>query len=147
MGSPFLAVFIDLCTGWMKVAPLTKVYVLYSELMLSMKTDSGLNGWSEEQLMELNYRIEKFKRSLIRKFSDHCYFGLHTLVGPLLHQVVKYLQEFGTSSVSNTSSFEQYSVIIKHGHRQTSRRSDTCTNETERTVGCKTDWTLTDSSM
>lgn len=54
---PFLAGIIKRCTEWMKEAPLTKVRLRFSKLMLGMTTDKGRDGWSERQLMLLRYFI------------------------------------------------------------------------------------------
>lgn len=120
--SPFPAEIIDLYTRGMKEAPVTKVYVLYSKLMLIIKTDNCCKGWVEQQLMQLNYCLEQFKRALVRTFRDHCIFGLYTVTLHLLGQVVEGLQPFDTLSVLPASPFEQYSLNINNAYKQTSSR-------------------------
>lgn len=57
---PFLAGFIDRCTKWMEAAPLTKVYVLYSELMLNITEENRCEGWYGNEVVELEYQVEQF---------------------------------------------------------------------------------------
>lgn len=49
---------------------------LYSEIMPSTMTDNGRSGWSERQLMDLEYRREQFKTSLVWTFSGDLNIGL-----------------------------------------------------------------------
>lgn len=93
---PFLAWFMDQCHGRMQGAPLKKVHVFNSKLMRCMTTDSDCKGRMERQLLDLKYRNEMFRISLVRSFSDHCNFELYTLKFRLLDYVVKYLPAFRT---------------------------------------------------
>lgn len=102
----------------MKEAPPTKMLMLYSELMLNMKTDNYSKPWSEEQLMKVKYSMEQFKISLVRTFSDHCNFQLYLLNFHLLYQVVADLWEFGTLLALDTSMFEQYNLNLNRAYRQ-----------------------------
>lgn len=76
-GFPFLAGLVDRCSGCKKESVLTKIYVLYFQLMLSMTTDKC--HWRERQVMKLEFGIDHFKNSILRTFRDHCPFGLYAL--------------------------------------------------------------------
>lgn len=91
---PFLAGSIDGCTAHMKEAPLTKVHVLYSELLLCMTTDNGRKSWSEMWLGDWEYRTGQFKRSLLRPVSDHFNLELYTLKFHVPDHVVEVLLAF-----------------------------------------------------
>lgn len=52
-------------------APLTEVHVLNSRLMLSITKEISSEGGNEKELLALKFRVEQFKRLLVRKFSDH----------------------------------------------------------------------------
>lgn len=103
---PFAAELIDQYTGWMEEAPVTKVQVLYSELILRMMTDNCPKGWSERQVMYPQSHIEQFQKSLVRTLSDHCDSGLKTLKFHLLHHAVEYFQAFSTMAVLYASPFQ-----------------------------------------
>lgn len=113
MISPFLVGFTNICTGWVEKTPLTKVHVLYPDLMLTMTKDDVSEGWNENKLIELQYKIEEFQSLLVRTFGEHCNSGLYILKFHLLDHVVEDLRLFGTLSVLDASRFEQYSVSIK----------------------------------
>lgn len=55
---PFLAGFMKMCTERVEETLLTKVYVLYSEPMLSMEKDQASERWNENKLKELQCKIE-----------------------------------------------------------------------------------------
>lgn len=97
--------------------------------------------------MEVKYRVEPSKISLVRTFSDHPTFGLSTLKFHLLHIDVEDLRGFGTLLVLDASRFEQVNVNMKHDYKQTSGETDQKMNETLRIVGCMLNWTWTNSRM
>lgn len=82
-----------------------RLHVIYSEQKPSMTIDNECKRWSESQLMQLEYGIEKFKISLVNVFSDHCNFGLYTLNVILHDHAVEHKQVFCTISVLDASPF------------------------------------------
>lgn len=91
----------------MKKALLTKAHLPYSKPILSMSTDNSRKGWSPRRLMELKDCMQKFKRSIVKTFSDHCSSGLCILKFHLLDHVLEGWWTFCTLSVPDTSLFEQ----------------------------------------
>lgn len=84
---PFLAGFLDQCSGWIKKDPLTEIHVLYSKLMLSMTTDC--KGWGERQLMGVKFYLDQINnKSIERRFSYHCNFKLYSLKFHLQDHVI-----------------------------------------------------------
>lgn len=144
---PFLGRSSDQSTGWMKEAPLTKIHVLYLDLMLNMTTDNGCRGRSEGHPVELEYYKEQFKRSLVRTSSDHCKLGLYMLKVHLLYHAVEDLKAFGTLSLLHDSSIGQYRVNIKHVYKPAFWKRDTYMHETVTIVGCRVNWKKTDLRM
>lgn len=60
----FITRIIDQYTKWMIEASLRKVSLLYFELMLNNTTDNNRQDWSERQLMQGYYRVEKPKQEI-----------------------------------------------------------------------------------
>lgn len=143
MGVSFLSRFIDRCAGWIEEAPLTKLNVLYFELLQSMLTDNGPKGFRERYLMELKFTLEHLKRSFVKTFSDHCNLRSYTLKYRLLDDIVKDGWAVGILSVLNASHLEQCNVNHKYVYRHTSRRRNPCMNKTVLMVGCTVNWTQT----
>lgn len=71
---PFLAAFLDRCTGLVEEPPLTKLHVLYFELVKSMTKDEVSEGWNKNKLMKLQCKIKEFR---------NCWSG-HLLHTPIL---------------------------------------------------------------
>lgn len=114
---PFLLTFIYICTEWMKRTTLTKVNVLFSELVLNVWRENGCEGGNKKELLNLEYRVEPFKRVFVRMFSQQCIHGVYTLKFHPLDQVVENFQAFDILSTVDTPSCEQYSVPLKRAHR------------------------------
>lgn len=143
----FLVGFIDQCTRGMKQALLMKIQRSIPSWYWVWRPILCAKAWSESQLMELKYRPEQFKRSLVRTFSENCNFALYTLKYYLLDQVVQDLQKSNTLSVSHASQFEQYNVNIKHDYRQTSKWRDTCMKKTVGMAWSRMNWTQNELRM
>lgn len=114
---PFLAGFIFRCSGWVEETSLSKVHVLYSELLLSMTKVEISEGLNENRLTELQRKREEFKKLLLRKFSAYCSSGLYTPKFHLLDHVGEDLEVFETLSVLDASPFEQNNVNKKQTYR------------------------------
>lgn len=53
--------FMNECEGWRELDLLAKMYVLYSELMLSTARKDDSEKWNENKLFELKYGIERVR--------------------------------------------------------------------------------------
>lgn len=127
---PFVAAFIDRCTGHERTAPMTRVHTMYSEIVNEVTGDGEYKIRSEEELVKLEERVKEFKRELVERFDDHCESGLYTLKFHLLDHMVEDIRKFGTLSVLDGSPFEHFNVHIKQAYRKTSQRRSTRMMET-----------------
>lgn len=50
----------------MEKAPLKKLHVRFSELVLSIPREKSCEPWNKKELLELEYIGEKFERFLVR---------------------------------------------------------------------------------
>lgn len=74
--------------------PRTKLHVFFFDLTLNMANDEVGEGWNDSKLMELQCRIEIFKRFFVQAFCEYCSSVLYTMKFHLLDQVVEDLRDF-----------------------------------------------------
>lgn len=127
---PILTAFLDRYTGWVGKVSLTKVYVLYSKLMISMAKHDKKKVQNGHELKKLQMKVNRFKILLVETFSKHCTSDLFTLKFRLRDHAVEDLHVFNTLSVFYAASFERYDGDFKQAYKQRSQRRVTCMKET-----------------
>lgn len=114
----FWLVFIERCAGWMEEPPMTIVNVLYSELNAECARRKRLGEWNDKELLKLQYKVEQFKRLLVRTFRKQCNSAIYTLKFNLPDHTVEELLVFGTLSVLG-ALFGHYNKNVKHAYSRT----------------------------
>lgn len=118
----FIAAFIDWSTECEKTAPMTRVHTRYNEIVAGATGDVEQRAWGAVDLSTFESRVKIFKKMLIDAFDERCNLRLYTLKYHLLHYMVKYIQKFGTLSVSRSSPHKHFIVHIKQAYSRTSQR-------------------------
>lgn len=131
---PFIFAYVDSWLGYSEEAPLTKIHVLYTDLVNRLMSDNYSNGWSDAELQDLRSTVLTFKKQVWSLFGPHCDRGLNTLKFHLLDHLVDDLQRFGTVRVLSASPYEHYNVVIKQSYSGTSKRLQTRERDTIRNL-------------
>lgn len=101
---PFPAAYIDRCTGFVQEAPLAKVHVLCSKLVIGMTVDVEKGGLNKHKQLQL--QVVKFRTLLVETFRGHSSSGPLTLKFYLLICVVEDLCVIGFLFFLDASPFE-----------------------------------------
>lgn len=136
---PFVAAFIDRSLGFEEKCELTRMNVLYIEIINKVLVDHRDRRWREGELLRLRGEIREFKSVVEGAFASHCPSGLYTLKYHLLDHLVEDLERFGSISFMDAGPFEHFNVVIKQSYRMTSRRLTTRMDETVQRMGSAVD--------
>lgn len=130
MSFPFIFGYVGTWLGYYEDASLTRVHVMYTDLVNRVMSDNNSNGWSTEDLEELRSTVLLFKKQVWALFGPHCDRGLNTLKFHLLDHLVDDLQRFGTIRVLSASPYEQFNLIVKQSYSGTLKRLHTRERDT-----------------
>ena len=127
---PFIFGYVDSWLGYAEDAPLTKIHVMYTDLVNRLMSNNNGNGWSTGELQDLRSAVHLFKEHVWTLFGPHCDRGLNTLKFHLLDHLVDDLERFGTIHVLNASPYEHFNLIVKQSYAGTSKRLQTRERDT-----------------
>ena len=127
---PFVYAYVDYWLGFSETAPLSSLHTLYTDIILSIRTENFNRCWTAQDLSNLKSSISHFKKMASYIFSPHCSRGFITLKMHLLDHLVDDLERFGSFGVLSASPFEHYNSSIKKAYSATSKRLLTRTADT-----------------
>ena len=126
---PFVAAFIDTVAG-SETGQLTKVHMLYTELLLQLEKIDKSDGINDEIISTLSKKVNTFKQLTQTVFEPYVENGLFTLKFHMLHHLVEDVKRYTSLEYLSASPYEYYNTRIKQNYRKTSKRHATVMEET-----------------
>lgn len=126
---PFVAAFIDTVTG-SETGQLTKVHMLYTELLLLLEKIDHSDGINDEIISTLSKKVNTLIQLTQTLFEPYVENGLFTLKFHILHHLVEDVKRYTSLEYLSASPYEYYNTRIKQNYRKTSKRHATVMDET-----------------
>ena len=130
MVMPFLGAIVDEMLDENDSYPCTKLFSLYSSIIMSLFSNNKGHGWDDYSLTELGENIATFKEKAVSLFQEFQASGMGTLKFHMLDHILHDLRIVGGIFFMDASSFEHSHVHFKEKYRETSKRRATAMTET-----------------
>lgn len=133
--SPFLGSIIDRACGEEMVAPVTKIFTMYVEIVNMFCRNEGVEKWDREQLNRAGEKVAEFKTLGYKYFGEYQKSEMCTEKWHSLDHLKMDAEEMNGLSEVSGSSYEKSHVLVKTHYRQTTGKKNNAMENTVQKLG------------
>lgn len=126
---PFIGAYIDRCCGEVETSPTTRIFTMYSEILMMVYRRRMKPGWTEQDLKKLKEKIVRFKKEAVELYESYQASGMGTLKFHLLDHLVDDLRRMGGIHTLDAGLYEHSHARVKRWYNRTSKRRATAMSE------------------
>ena len=127
---PFAATFIDRMCCEEKEHPITKICVIYSDLVSKVLRYEKPKYWAESEIEEVESMCHDLRKRMLSTLAEFHTSNFRTLKFHMLSHIGEDIRRYGGLHNTEAGTYENSHLMFKNAYRRTSKRTTTAIRET-----------------